>query len=224
MKDPAFLFYSSDFLTGVAFMTNEEVGIYIKLLCLQHQHGGMIPKCNFNAIALQNNVRAKFIETDEGFFNARLMEEMDKRAQKSQNLSKNAMIRWNKHKQDQCKCNAIASDLHMPIENENSSLSSHDSGENLESKEKDEACKKAIETLNSVCGRSFRPTPKNIGHVRARLNEKFTLEELAIVVEHKNAEWGPDPKMSQYLRPETIFGPKFESYLQSANKKDERFV
>ena len=39
MKDPAFLFYSSDFLSGTMLMNNEEIGIYIKLICLQHQQG-----------------------------------------------------------------------------------------------------------------------------------------------------------------------------------------
>lgn len=37
MKDPAFLFYSSDFLSGTMLMTDEEIGQYIKLICLQHQ-------------------------------------------------------------------------------------------------------------------------------------------------------------------------------------------
>ena len=38
-KDPAFLFYSNDFLTGTYTMTDEQVGKYIRLLCLQHQKG-----------------------------------------------------------------------------------------------------------------------------------------------------------------------------------------
>lgn len=38
-KNPAFLFYSSDFLTGVRLMNYEEIGKYITLLCLQHQQG-----------------------------------------------------------------------------------------------------------------------------------------------------------------------------------------
>ena len=32
-KDPAFLLYYTDFLVGTAFMTNEEVGMYIRILC-----------------------------------------------------------------------------------------------------------------------------------------------------------------------------------------------
>lgn len=39
MKDPAFLFYSQDFYTGTVFMTDEQVGKFIRLLCLQHQTG-----------------------------------------------------------------------------------------------------------------------------------------------------------------------------------------
>lgn len=40
-KDPAVLFYTSDFLTGTALMNYEEKGRYIYLLCLQHQMGGI---------------------------------------------------------------------------------------------------------------------------------------------------------------------------------------
>lgn len=39
MKDPAMLFYASDFLTGVALMSMKERGQYITLLCLQQQRG-----------------------------------------------------------------------------------------------------------------------------------------------------------------------------------------
>lgn len=44
MKDPAFLFYSSDFLSGTMLMTDEEIGQYIKLICLQHQKGHLKEK------------------------------------------------------------------------------------------------------------------------------------------------------------------------------------
>jgi hypothetical protein len=43
-KDPAFLFYSSDFLNGVADLTMEERGQFITLLCLQHQKGTLTDK------------------------------------------------------------------------------------------------------------------------------------------------------------------------------------
>jgi len=38
-KDPAVLFYTSDFLSGTFTMTDEQVGKYMRLLCIQHQKG-----------------------------------------------------------------------------------------------------------------------------------------------------------------------------------------
>jgi uncharacterized protein YdaU (DUF1376 family) len=119
MKDPAFLFYSQDFLTGTMFMNNEQIGIYIRLLCAQHQLGGIIEKDSFNQMIGSNEIiRSKFIKTEEGFYNLRLMNEMDKRSKKSSNLSANAKIRWEKEKQRLCKSNAIALKKDMPIESE----------------------------------------------------------------------------------------------------------
>lgn len=80
-KDPAFLFYAQDFLTGTMFMTNEEVGIYIKLLCAQHQHNGVIKKNAFDALVGDKQaIREKFTEVEDGYFNERLELEIEKRA------------------------------------------------------------------------------------------------------------------------------------------------
>ena len=123
-KDPAFPFYTQDFLTGIMFMSNEEVGIYIKLLCIQHQHGGLIDKTVFNTMVKDSILlRTKFIETEDGLFNERLMKEMEKRQVKSTNLSANAKLRWDRYKsnanamQKHNKCNASA--MHCENENEN---------------------------------------------------------------------------------------------------------
>lgn len=52
----------------------------------------------------------------------------------------------------------------------------------------------------------------------ARKNEGFTLDDFKTVIAKKAAEWGKEPEKGQkdmrpYLRPETLFGTKFESYL-----------
>ena len=122
-KDPAFLFYPQDFIMGCLFMTNEEVGIYIRLLSAQHQQGGLINKNNFNATVGDHKlVRDKFIETEDGFYNERLMKEIVKRTKKSSNLSANAVKRWDIEKQRQCKGNAIALDADMPAEDVNENV------------------------------------------------------------------------------------------------------
>lgn len=122
-KDPAFTLYSQDFLTGTMFMSNEEVGKYIRLLCAQHQHGGIIKKVDFNSISGESEVlKSKFIESEDGFYNERLLLEMGKRQKKSTNLSANAKKRWENTIQKQCNSNAIAYTGLMPTENENENV------------------------------------------------------------------------------------------------------
>lgn len=68
--------------------------------------------------------------------------------------------------------------------------------------------------LNEVTGSSFRSkTEKTRRHIRARFADGFTKDDFFAVIDKKASEWGGDPKMSQYLRPETLFGSKFEGYL-----------
>jgi hypothetical protein len=96
-KDPAFLFYPSDFLTGTMFMTNEQVGKFIRLLCAQHQHGHltllqMQSLCGGIADA---DILSKFEVDNAGlYFNKRVDDEIIKRKNHSLKQSKNASMRW----------------------------------------------------------------------------------------------------------------------------------
>lgn len=74
--------------------------------------------------------------------------------------------------------------------------------------------KAAIDYLNAVAGRSFRPTKTSLAHPAARIREGFSLDDLKRVVDNMTERWGRDPKMAVYLRPETLFGSKMQSYLQ----------
>jgi uncharacterized phage protein (TIGR02220 family) len=60
--------------------------------------------------------------------------------------------------------------------------------------------------------------------VRARVRDGFTLDDFKAVIDAKVAQWGEDEKMAEYLRPETLFGTKFEGYLQNAQKTREPVV
>lgn len=98
-KDPAFLFYPSDFLTGTMFLNNEQIGIYIRLLCSQHQHGGLIDTISFDSLVDNNQLlKSKFIETKDGYYNERLAIEMNKRNKKSNNMSEVAKEVWKQRK------------------------------------------------------------------------------------------------------------------------------
>lgn len=74
--------------------------------------------------------------------------------------------------------------------------------------------KNIISYLNKVCNTRYRHnTDSTKKLIKARLNEGFTEDDFKAVIDKKFAQWGNDPKMSEYLRPQTLFGTKFESYL-----------
>lgn len=70
-----------------------------------------------------------------------------------------------------------------------------------------------IAYLNQVAGKQYRFVEKSTKLVHARLAEDFTLDDFKTVIDTKVAEWLNDTNMNKYLRPETLFGTKFESYL-----------
>ena len=81
-KDPALLFYTSDFLTGTAFFSMEQRGQYITLLCQQHQLG-RIPKRHMLDICqtYDNPVWTKFKVDENGlYYNERLEIEANRRS------------------------------------------------------------------------------------------------------------------------------------------------
>lgn len=80
-KDPAFLFYSQDFYTGVATLNWEERGKFISILCLMHQQGRMKEETiRFLVGSVSDNLKSKFKTDDKGFwYNVRLEEETAKR-------------------------------------------------------------------------------------------------------------------------------------------------
>lgn len=76
-----------------------------------------------------------------------------------------------------------------------------------------------IAYLNEVCGTSYRANTESTKRlIHARIQEGFTLDDFKCVIGKKASEWGKDPKMCKYLRPATLFGTKFESYLNQGVK------
>ena len=117
-KDPAFLFYSSDFITGVSDLTMEERGQYITLLCLHHQKGRLTKKIiNLSVPNVSDDVMAKFSQDKNGFyFNKRLEMEAEKRRKNSNKQKERALKGWAKRR---AKNSAPADAPAMPLENEN---------------------------------------------------------------------------------------------------------
>ena len=74
--------------------------------------------------------------------------------------------------------------------------------------------KEIIDYLNLKLGSKYKhDSQETRKHIRARFNQGFTLEDFFTVIDKKVLLWGKDLKMQAFLRPETLFSPKFESYL-----------
>lgn len=121
-NDPAFLFYTGDFTTGTQFFTDEQVGIYIRLLMAQHQHGHLSDKqVKMICRTHDEDVMLKFEKDSDGkFFNKRLEDEIFKRKKYSLSRSEN--------KKGKIKDMLIISksyDNHMENENENENINEY---------------------------------------------------------------------------------------------------
>ena len=81
---------------------------------------------------------------------------------------------------------------------------------------------RVIDHLNEKASKSFKYTTKKTKScIDARIREGFKEEDFLKVIDIKTKEWKDNPDMSKYLRPETLFGTKFESYLQQEVKQDQ---
>jgi uncharacterized protein YdaU (DUF1376 family) len=91
MKDPAFLFYSDNFLSGTMFLTDEQIGKYIRLLCAQHQTGHLHEKdMIFICKTKDDDIWSKFVKDEKGlWYNERLEIEINKRKAYSESRSNN---------------------------------------------------------------------------------------------------------------------------------------
>ena len=71
-----------------------------------------------------------------------------------------------------------------------------------------------IDYLNEKLGARYKASSAiNKRLIDARVKEGYTLDDFKRVIDNKVASWANDTKMSKYLRPQTLFGTKFESYL-----------
>lgn len=111
------------------------------------------------------------------------------------------------------KCNNPCSKIQQPIvakcDNKDSPI-----------KDSNNIYSQVIDYLNSKAGKSFKYTTKKTQDlIKARLADGFKKEEFFKVIDNKVKEW-QGTEYEKYLRPETLFGNKFEGYLnQGVNKK-----
>lgn len=195
-KDPAFLFYPGDFIVGTYAMSFEDRGKYITILSMMHQQGRMNEETiRFIVGSISVNLKSKFSIDEKGlWFNKRLEEEIEKR----QKFTDSRRINGSKGGRPKYK-----KPSGLPNGKPKNNLSEN---ENIN--------RNIIEYLNKKVGSNYKyTTDKTKKLISARLKENFTESDFYKVIDNKTLEWLNNSEMEKYLRPETLFGTKFESYL-----------
>ncbi|MFA5324160.1 MAG: conserved phage C-terminal domain-containing protein [Smithella sp.] len=241
-KSPAFQLYAADFYMDTADWEPEEIGVYFRLLMYQWINktipndtrrmariAGLSPKKftkNFKIIS------PKFSKKDDKFLINLKMEEIrheqdNYRKSQSESGKKGAEKRWRERSDPIGDPIGEANSENIALQSSSSyidtSVSIVEQAKNNGSDYSPENVKRIISYLNKKTGKNFKPnTRETVNHIKARFNEKFKLEDFKTVIDNQTAKWKSDPKMIDYLRPETLFGTKFESYLQSIPPETEK--
>lgn len=84
-------------------------------------------------------------------------------------------------------------------------------------KERKEDIESIVHYLNLTLGTKYRECPSTVKHINARLDEGYKLDDFFDVIDNKYEEW-KDTDMEKYLRPDTLFGTKFDIYLNQKRK------
>jgi phage replication O-like protein O len=103
-------------------------------------------------------------------------------------------------------------------------LSPVEAPQKIKDNKKDNIYSSVINYLNYKSEKNFKSSSKKTSAlIDARINEGFNLADFIKVIDKKVAEWKNDSTMDRYLRPETLFGNKFEGYLnqRELNKKQK---
>lgn len=122
-------------------------------------------------------------------------------------------VREYRQRQSALQCNTTVT----PVLQECNTEIRDKSKENRDKSNKDIYCA-VISYLNEKTGSKFKWQSKDSQkHINARVTEGYTLDDFKKVIDIKCAEWLGDARMCKYLRPSTLFGTKFEAYL---NQRD----
>lgn len=76
---------------------------------------------------------------------------------------------------------------------------------------------KALEAFSAITARPARiPSSEIVSNLTRIFDAGYTLDDIELVCKAKQADWGSDPKRQGWIRPQTLFGGKFEAYLAEA--------
>ena len=124
-------------------------------------------------------------------------------------------VEKHREKQKQIKCNVTVTDGNAIDKNriDKNRIEEEKSNNNLSCKQDDVPYKEIINYLNNKIDSNYKHTTNKTKElIRARFEEGFKFDDFKIVIDKKSETW-KNTDMQKYLRPQTLFGTKFESYL-----------
>lgn len=221
MKMPAMQFYPADWRKDLAVqaLNYHDRGVWFEMLCLMHEsseRGVML----LNGAPMPEGVIARLLGLDNQTFNQTLGTLLTygvaKQRQEDKAIFSKRMVADEKLCDIRRKAGKLGGNPALLKQNPTTRLkqiptpSSSSSSSSSDSKA---AAIGILTYLNEKTMKSFKPVKANLSLITARLGEA-TVEECRAVIDAKVHEWQHDPKMSAYLRPETLFGAvKFAGYL-----------
>ena len=241
MKEYAsdFPFHPEKWIVATRYMTREERGDYIDLLCFQWNYDGL-PE-NLDEIArliglkngkkLSKNLIEKFPIIEGKRRNIRLEQERDSQTARIEKCRQKieamnaARGSTREAKQPSTRGSTRTSTRPSSILNtQSSSTPSLDKSKEVNtpiSPKCPPEVSQIIEHLNKCAGTGYRRSDGNIEIITARLKEEgVTLDGVLEMIEHRCFLWKDDPQMEQYLRPATLFGKKkFDGYYGSVPRE-----
>lgn len=199
-KDPAFLFYPGDYLRDTQCLSEKCQVAYDRIMC-EHMRNTCISHTQLKFFVKRlseaeiEELKSILVETDAGFHIPWVVDSIDKRRAYSESRRNNRKGKTKKRgKKD---------------------VLSH--VEHMENEIVNEDIVVIVNYLNAKAEKKYQAkSQKTREKIKARLNDGFSVEDFKTVVDQKVSQWLGDAKWEKFLRPETLFGPKFEGYLNEA--------
>ena len=170
---------------------DDDIALAFEFMALQQN----IDRAKYERICERNRLNAKKGGAPKGNQNARKTTQNNRSVEKQPNAKKNNP---NDNEND--------NDNDNDNDNENESGLNPDSAPSLSSS--------MVDYLNKKTGSNYRATKSVTERIGSLVADGYTAEDMARVIDLKVSEWGGSEKMRQYLRPSTLFGEKFEEYVQ----------
>jgi uncharacterized phage protein (TIGR02220 family) len=224
--------YTGDYLRDTRHLSMSEHGCYLMLLMFCWDQKGPLPLderkilgiCNARSgdeiEAMRRVISEFFVRMDDGFYNKRMQEEIERAENVSAARSQAGRRGYEaRAKQLPSNCQAIAKQVHLsppptltPALSPSSEVKASLSGK----PDLMPQVREVLQFLRNMTGRQYREAPPTVTLIKARL-KTTSIEDIKRTLAYKGNQWLDDPVMEKYLRPATLFGAtKFEQYLAEA--------